>query len=383
MIASSMRPDAAMSIACRKFVPVVTRLHSRMRFTRRRLITGLSAVAAAAGGIASARAAQARYYEGAISDHFNGLRFVDPHGVPPKSIPDLLRWWSSRGGRVAWAGAAPSSYVDTPPARVDGKNLRVSFVGHASVLLQTGGLNILIDPVWSERVSPVDFIGPKRVNDPGIAFDALPKIDVILVSHNHYDHLDVATLSRLAAIHRPRIITPLGNDTVMQAHDPALVAEAYDWGDRAKLSADIEVTLAPMRHWSARGVFDRNKALWAAFVIETPAGRIYHVADSGYGDGTHFRSARERHGPFRLAVLPIGAYEPRWFMRQQHMNPEESVKAFRDCGAELALAHHHGTVQLTDEPIDAPLKALAAARVAAGIAPERFRVLQPGEVWTL
>jgi len=383
VIASSMRPDAAMSIACRKFVPVVTRLHSRMRFTRRRLITGLSAVAAAAGGIASARAAQARYYEGAISDHFNGLRFVDPHGVPPKSIPDLLRWWSSRGGRVAWAGAAPSSYVDTPPARVDGKNLRVSFVGHASVLLQTGGLNILIDPVWSERVSPVDFIGPKRVNDPGIAFDALPKIDVILVSHNHYDHLDVATLSRLAAIHRPRIITPLGNDTVMQAHDPALVAEAYDWGDRAKLSADIEVTLAPMRHWSARGVFDRNKALWAAFIIATPAGRIYHVADSGYGDGFRFREARDLYGPFRLAILPIGAYEPRWFMRDQHMNPEESVTAFLDCGAELALAHHHGTFQLTDEAIDAPVAALAATLEHRRIAGDIFRTLKPGQVWEL
>src|SRR5262245_44159736 len=262
-----------------------------MRFTRRRLITGLSAVAAAAGGVASARAAQARYYEGAISDHFNGLRFVDPHGMAPKSIPDQLRFWSSIRGRVAWAGSVPSSFADTPPARIDGKNLRVSFIGHASVLLQTGGLNILIDPVWSARVSPFDFVGPKGVNDPGIGFDALPKIDVVLVSHNHYDHLDIATLSRLAAVHRPRIITPLGNDTIMLAHDPALVAEAFDWGDRVKLSADIDVRLMPMRHWSARGIFDRNKALWAAFIITTPAGRIYHVADSGYGDGFRFREA--------------------------------------------------------------------------------------------
>src|SRR4051812_3416227 len=164
---------------------------------------------------------------------------------------------------------------------------------------------------------------------------------------------------------------------------PSIRVEGHDWGDRVELGPGVAVTLAPMRHWGARHLLDRNKALWSAFVIETPAGRIYHVADSGYGDGSHFRAARERHGPFRLAVLPIGAYEPRWFMREQHMNPEESVKAFRDCGAELALAHHHGTVQLTDEPIDAPVKALAAARLAAGVAPERFRVLQPGEVWTL
>jgi L-ascorbate metabolism protein UlaG (beta-lactamase superfamily) len=139
----------------------------------------------------------------------------------------------------------------------------------------------------------------------------------------------------------------------------------------------------PARHWSARGLFDRNKALWAAFVIETPAGRIFHVGDSGYGDGTHFRRVREQYGPIRLACLPIGAYEPRWFMRGQHVNPEEAVRAFRDCGAELALAHHFGTFQLTDEPYDAPAQALIQARNAAAIAPDRFRMLKPGEVWEL
>jgi L-ascorbate metabolism protein UlaG (beta-lactamase superfamily) len=139
----------------------------------------------------------------------------------------------------------------------------------------------------------------------------------------------------------------------------------------------------PTRHWSARGLFDRNKALWASFIIETPRGRLYHVADSGYGDGTHFRSARERYGPFGLAILPIGAYEPRWFMRDQHMNPEEAVSALRDCGAELALAHHHGTFQLTDEAIDAPVEALAAALAKADITPDRFRVLKPGQVLDL
>ncbi|MFL6974387.1 MAG: MBL fold metallo-hydrolase [Xanthobacteraceae bacterium] len=353
-----------------------------MRFTRRRLITGLSAMAAAAGGLASVRAAHARYYEGALSDHFDGLRFVDPHGMAPKGIPDLLRWWTARG-RITWSDWVPSPYADEPPARVDGRALRVSFIGHASLLVQTAGLNILIDPVWSDRVSPIDFVGPKRVNAPGIAFDALPKIDVVLISHNHYDHLDMATLSRLVATHRPRIITPLGNDTVMRAQDPAIAAEAYDWGDRVALGNGVEVTLAPMRHWSARGVLDRNKALWAAFIIATPAGRIYHVADSGYGDGFRFREASALYGPFRLAILPIGAYEPRWFMRDQHMNPEESVKAFADCGAELALAHHHGTFQLTDEAIEAPVEALAATLAHSGIAAERFRTLKPGQVWEL
>ena len=354
-----------------------------MRFTRRRLVTGLSAAAAMAGGLATVRAAQARYYDGPVSDHFDGVRFVDPHGPALKSFSDVMRMWSARGSRAPWEEWTPSPYADHPPARVDGRNLRISFVGHASLLVQTAGLNILIDPVWSERVSPVGFAGPKRVNDPGIAFDALPEIDVILVSHNHYDHLDIATLSRLAAEHRPRVITPLGNDTVMHGHDPAIDAETYDWGDRVALGAGVSVTLAPMRHWSARGVLDRNKALWAAFIIATPAGRIYHVADSGYGEGFRFREARALYGPFRLAILPIGAYEPRWFMRDQHMNPEESVKAFLDCGAELALAHHHGTFPLANEAIDAPATALCAACAQTGLADDRFRLLKPGQVWEL
>jgi L-ascorbate metabolism protein UlaG (beta-lactamase superfamily) len=260
---------------------------------------------------------------------------------------------------------------------------RVAFVGHVTVLLQTAGLNILIDPVWSERASPFGFIGPKRVNDPGIAFADLPPIDVVLVTHNHYDHLDAATLTRLAQAHGPRVITPLVNDTIMREFAPTFRTEAHDWGDRVELGAACAVTLVPARHWSARGLFDRNKALWCAFVIETPAGRIFYVGDSGYGDGGHFRHVRERHGPIRLACLPVGAYEPRWFMREQHMNPEEAVRAFHDCGAEQALGHHFGTFPLTDEPHDAPAQALAAARRAANIAPERFRLLRPGEVWEL
>jgi L-ascorbate metabolism protein UlaG (beta-lactamase superfamily) len=353
-----------------------------MRLSRRRLFAGAAAVSAAVVTGLGARAAAARYYDGPVSDHFDGRLFFDPHGMPPKSLGDLLRWWAGRG-RAKWPERVENTHADAPPTRVDGAGLRISFVGHATLLLQTGGLNILTDPVWSERVSPFSFAGPKRVNDPGIAFDKLPPIDVVLVSHGHYDHLDLDTLSRLAARHGARVITPLGNDTIMRWHDPLIRAEAHDWHDRVVLSDRVAVTLAPMRHWSARGVLDRNKALWAAFVLETPAGRVYHVADSGYGEGHHFRAGRERYGPFRLAILPVGAYEPRWFMRDQHMNPEESVRAFQDCGAELALAHHFGTFQLTDEAIDAPRDALVAARAAAGIAPDRFRLMEVGEAWEL
>jgi L-ascorbate metabolism protein UlaG (beta-lactamase superfamily) len=297
-----------------------------------------------------------------------------------------LRWRfgrQSRKKRAKWPVWAPSPYADHPPARVEGAACRISYIGHASFLIQTAGLNLLLDPVWSQRASPFRFIGPKRVNAPGVAFAGLPPIDAVLVTHGHYDHLDVITLSRLAAAHRPRVITPLGNDTIMRNHDSAIAAEAYDWGDRVDMGSGAAVTLVPTLHWSARSLSDRNMSLWASFVIEAPGGRIYFVGDSAYGDGRNFREACERYGPFKLALLPIGAYEPRWFMQDQHMNPAESVQAFLDCGAELALGHHYGTFQLTDEAIDAPTIALAEALKAARISPERFRALQPGEVLQL
>ncbi|CCD85435.1 putative metallo-hydrolase/oxidoreductase [Bradyrhizobium sp. ORS 285] len=324
---------------------------------------------------------RSRTYSGPVTDHFDGKRFYDPDGVPPKSLAQVLRWQFDRNGkRSKWPEWAPSPHADTPPHRIDGETARLSFIGHASWLVQTGGLNILIDPVWSERVSPFSFAGPRRHNDPGIAFEALPHIDVVLVSHGHYDHLDISTLSRLTAKFAPRVVTPLGNDLTMIDADSKIRAEAYDWHDRVTLNDQVAVTLVPTRHWTARGIFDRNKALWASFVLETPRGKLYIVCDSGYGTGAHFRRVAELHAPLRLAILPIGAYEPRWFMRDQHMNPEDAVQALQDCGAETALAHHHGTFQLTDEAIDAPVHALHAALDSAGIPRERFGVLKPGQV---
>src|SRR6516164_8122835 len=179
-----------------------------------------------------------RYYTGPISDHFDGVRFFDPHGVPPRSRRDLFRWFADRrlrGTKAKWPAWAPSPYADHPPARLEGSAWRFTYVGHASWLVQTAGANLLIDPVWSQRASPFRSVGPKRVNDPGIAFGDLPPIDAVLVSHGHYDHLDLATLSRLAAAHRPRVITPLGNDTVMRNHEPSIAAEAFDWDQRVEI----------------------------------------------------------------------------------------------------------------------------------------------------
>src|SRR5881394_2067757 len=212
-------------------------------FSRRRLLAGFAAIGAVAG-VFGIRTASARYYDGPVSDHFDGTRFFDAHGSPPKSIATLFRWYTARE-KAEWPASAPSPYSDTPPARVDGPEWRLSYVGHASWLIQTAGLNILIDPVWSERVSPVSFAGPKRVNDPGIPFNVLPPIDVVLVSHCHYDHLDVETLSRLEAAHHPRVITPLGNDSIMKAHDAVIRAEAFDWHQRIDLGRNITLTLVP------------------------------------------------------------------------------------------------------------------------------------------
>jgi L-ascorbate metabolism protein UlaG (beta-lactamase superfamily) len=349
-----------------------------MKLSRRGFFGTLAGLIASAGGF-SAWASGMKTYDGPVSDHFDGLHFFDPDGTPPHTFSQIMRWQTTRKA-AKWPAHAPSGFSDVPPPSVDGKKVRLSFVGHASWLIQTAGLNILIDPVWSQRASPFTFAGPKRVNDPGIAFEALPPIDVVLVSHGHYDHLDVRTLSRLAAKFSPRVITPLGNDITMRAHDTAIRAEAYDWNDRVEIGNGVAVTLVATRHWSARGLFDRNKVLWASFVLETPAGKIYIVCDSGYGDGKHFRRVREEHGALRLAILPIGAYEPRWFMRDMHMNPSDAVKALADCEAGQALAHHHGTFQLTDEAIDAPANALAVALDEANLPREKFVALKPGQV---
>ena len=323
------------------------------------------------------------YYDGPASDHFDGTTFFNPGRRWRKSPLDVVRWQLFGKGNEPWPASWPSPFQDKPPQRVEGAGLRVGFVGHASVLLQTAGLNILCDPVWSERVSPFSFAGPRRVNAPGIAFGDLPPIDVVLLSHNHYDHMDVDTLGRLVREHRARIVTPLGNDTVLRKAGVAGRIDAHDWGDVVPLGDGVRVHLEEALHWSARGLGDRLHALWCAFLLETPGGPVYFAGDTGYGDGAHLRRIREKYGAPRLALLPIGAYEPRWFMKEQHMNPEEAVLALEDCGARHAVAIHWGTFKLTDEGIERPLAALADALSARGIPAERFRALLPGEAWDL
>ena len=347
---------------------------------RRSMLKLLALPALLAGsGVAWASYARSRnpYYQGPVSEHFNGLVFSDGRPVR-KGLTDFLRWQLNRS-QEAFPAHFPASTPDKPPARVEGA--RIVHLGHASFLLQADGINILIDPVYSERASPFSFMGPKRVNAPGVGFDDLPKIDVVLVTHNHYDHLDLDTLARLHQRDAPRMIMPLGNDTIVKAKDAAIRAEAHDWGTRLALSDAVSVTLVPSYHWSARGAFDRRMALWSSFVIETPAAKIFHIGDTGFHDGSLYERLGRDHGPFRLAVLPIGAYEPRWFMGDNHMNPEEAVKVMQLLRAEQALGHHWGTFQLTDEGVERPRQALAAALDSAKLPPERFTAMLPGMSW--
>ncbi len=348
---------------------------------RRKLLTllGLPALLGT-GSAAWASISRSRnpYYQGPVTENFNGVVFTDGRPVT-KGLADVLKWQTSKRDREAFPESYPTPPKDRPPARVD--RVRVVHLGHASFLYQIGGLNLLIDPVYSLRASPLSFFGPRRVNDPGVAFDDLPRIDAVLITHNHYDHLDIETLARLHERDQPRMIMPLGNDTIVRARIPEARAEAHDWSARLPLSDGVSVTLAPSYHWSARGAFDRRMALWCSFVLEGGGTRIFHIGDTGYHDGSLYRRLGAELGPFHLAVLPIGAYEPRWFMRDNHMNPEEAVQVMLSLRAEQALGHHWGTFQLTDEGIERPPAALAAALAAAGLAEERFRAMRPGLSW--
>jgi L-ascorbate metabolism protein UlaG (beta-lactamase superfamily) len=327
--------------------------------------------------LAARAALDRRVHAGPPSDHFDGERFFNPAAQPTSGFGAFLRWRLS-GERAEWPPALPVAQARHAP-RVEGDAMVVTAVGHASVLVQTAGLNILTDPVWSERVSPFASVGPKRVRAPGIAFDDLPRIDLVLVSHNHYDHLDLATLDRLWRRDRPMIVTPLGNDALLARR--GIKAVARDWGGSVAVNDAVSVTVERVQHWSSRWGVDRNRALWGGFTVATPGGSIYFAGDCGYSDA--FREAAAARGPYRLALIPVGAYEPRWFMKYQHMDPTEAVATFRDLRASHAVGIHWGVWQLTDEPIDAPRAALATALRDAALPPTRFRAMEPGESWTV
>ncbi len=322
-----------------------------------------------------------RYYAGPASDHFDGARFFNPDGEAPAGTLSLLRWKFGKGN-VPWPRAFTSPFPPAKPeARILGGRLVVTMVGHASLLIQTAGLNILTDPVWSDRTSPFSWAGPRRVNSPGIRLDELPPIDIVIVTHNHYDHLDLETLLAVHLQAQPHFITPLGNAAIIRTRVPAANITEMDWSGHLPIAPGIDLHCEPCHHWSARGLGDRRMALWAAFVLTTPDGNIYHIGDTGFHRGINYASARQKFGGFRLANLPFGADEPRWVMQGQHQNPQEAVEGMQLCGAAYVAGHHWGTVKLTNEGVEQPLEALAEALDARGISRDRFRPMRPGEAF--
>lgn len=307
------------------------------------------------------------------SDHFDGKRFFTPGAPPVKGFKDVLRWMFTRD-RIRWK-AERQQADSVPPVQIS-DGLRVTFVNHSTVLIQTAGVNILTDPIWSERASPLSFAGPKRFSKPGVALHRLPPIHIVLLSHNHYDHMDLDTLKLIQRDHAPRVYVPLNNACYLGSVGFKRVHE-MDWWDCERYSDAIAIHCAPAQHFSGRGITDRNHALWCSFVIESPLGNIYFGADSGFGP--HYGHIKSRFGDIRLALLPIGAYEPRWFMSPVHMSPEQAIQAHEILAPGDSIAIHHGTFALADEPqYEAPERILRLATEKR----LRFHVLKNGQSWT-
>jgi L-ascorbate metabolism protein UlaG (beta-lactamase superfamily) len=305
------------------------------------------------------------------SDHFDGRRFFNPTGAAPQPFSAVPRMLAEP--RARWPRR-----VDVPtrhPPELGRAAAAVTFVGHATFLIQTPAGNILTDPMYSRRAGPLNVFGPRRVRQPAVRFEDLPSISTVLLSHNHYDHCDLRTLGMLAERFDPIVVTPLGNAALVRSAGIRRVEE-LDWWQRAK-SPTLPIALTPARHFSARNALDRNRALWGGFVLSSGNARIYFAGDSAYG--AFFREVPKRLGPIDLALLPIGAYEPRWFMQAVHMNPAEAVQAHLDLESPASIGMHFGTFQLTTEGIDDPLRALDEACRERNIPRARFRTLEFGE----
>jgi len=313
-------------------------------------------------------------YFGPRSDHFDGRFFFNPDASAGRSFRDFLRWRRT-ANRKPWPAHVSNRARPALPASLEHGQAALTFINHVTFLIQFAGLNVLTDPVYSERASPFRHMGPRRVRDPGLAFADLPPINVVLVTHNHYDHLDIETLLRLDAVHAPHFITSLGNRAFLEQFGLHRVDE-LDWWQSVN-TMEAQVIMTPAQHWSTRGPGSRNRSLWGGFILHAGGRQIYFAGDTGYWK--HFRDIRARFGRMDLALLPIGAYEPRWFMRDQHMNPEDAVRAHVDLDAKISIGMHFGCFALTDEGCDDPVVHLAAARERLGVSAEAFQVLETGE----
>lgn len=349
----------------------------RRRWTRRAFlwasgIFGASAMTGTAFGVKFSSPG----YVGQITDHFNGKRFHNPK-EGARGFLDLLKWMHERQPGH-WSEFRQVTPATLPPKRVGKGELRLTFVNHTTVLIQMDGVNILTDPVWSQRISPVTWVGPKRHAGVGLRLQDLPPIDLILLSHNHYDHCDVATLSAISRVHRPQILTPLGNTALLNAYGIG-GGQDMDWWDSVTTRSGLRVTCTPAWHFSNRGLFDRDTSLWGGFVISSEAGDVYFAGDTGFGD--FFAEIARRFPRIRMSLLPIGAYRPRWFMSPVHMGPDEAVQAHQMLKTEWSMGVHFGTFAQADDGEKEPVELLNATLDKLTIPRERFRALENGEVW--
>ncbi len=304
-------------------------------------------------------------------EHFDGKRFFNPGQPKASGLGAFLRWRFERDKSV-WPKRMANRFCDTPPRRVKEENLRICWVGHSTFLIQTQGVNILTDPFWSPCAGPFGLLGPRRVHPPGIPWKVLPRIDCVLLSHNHYDHMDLPTLTRLYERDVPKVIAPLGNERFFRS------IKAYNWGESMALTPNVRINIEPAIHWSSRKGWDRNRALWGSFVIQTAqAAPIYFAGDTAYGP--HFRDLHAKYGPMRVAILPIGAYKPRWFMASHHMDPHEALLALKDLHTPYIIPAHYGTVKLAYDGYHEALHDLHQAAQALGIDPECLVTLEIGE----
>lgn len=310
--------------------------------------------------------------------------FRNPHLAEPKR--GLFRYFRMKyfgdeefANDPAEVDRIPVREADLDAIRRPAESLRITWIGHATALVQFPGLALLTDPVFSERASPVSFAGPKRVLPPALSLDQLPPVDIVLISHNHYDHLDTPTVQTLGD--SVLWIVPLGLKSWFEGKgvSPDRVRE-FDWWDSAEAEG-AKITAAPMQHWSARGFGDRNETLWASWVVERDGYSFWFCGDTGYNP-VQFKEIGEHFGGFDLAMIPIGAYDPRWFMKNAHVNPEEAVKIHAEVRSRFTLAHHWGKFRLTAEPLDEPPARLAQAMAAAGDLPpfEAFAVGETREI---
>jgi L-ascorbate metabolism protein UlaG (beta-lactamase superfamily) len=290
-------------------------------------------------------------YKGPVSNHFDGERFYNLDTSHSYSTWDLIDFllFSKKGD---WDDCWNEQPGPRPADRVVGDSLVVTFINHATFLIQTNGINILTDPLWSELVSPVPIVGMERHRPAGIRFEDLPPIDIVLISHNHYDHLDIPTLVRLKEKYNPQFVVPIGNKELMLEEELNNTVE-LDWWQEYVFNNKHKITLVPARHFSMRGIYDRNTTLWGGFVIETVLGPVYFAGDTGFG--IHFKQIFDKFGPVRLALLPIGPIEPRWFFGDVHISPDEAIEAHKILKSKTSIAMHWGTFsQGSDNMLDAP-----------------------------